>query len=360
MDNNHNYCVIMAGGIGSRFWPYSCTAKPKQFIDFFGTGRTLLQLTYDRFSKIVPKNHIIISTNRAYSQLVLEQLPDIDPALVLHEPAYKRTAPSMALAAYHLRTLDPEANIVMAPADQIIMDEDRFCSDIQKALEYSAQNPHLVTIGIRPTHAETRYGYIQIGEEGTSDFHKIKTFTEKPQIEFARIFLESGEFFWNTGLFIWKADTIIAAMHELLPEMTASFDAIFKKYSTRDARRDELYSRYESFPSISVDYAVIEKATNMYMLAGSFGWMDIGRWEDIYQVARKDACGNASRHPNTEFYNSHNNLVLVPKDKVVIVQDLDGYLVNTTNDVLIICKRDEDDIRKFRNDIMMKYGEKMM
>lgn len=360
MDNNHNYCVIMAGGIGSRFWPYSCTAKPKQFIDFFGTGRTLLQLTYDRFSKIVPKDHIIISTNKAYSQLVCEQLPDIDPTLILHEPAYKRTAPSMALAAYHLRDLDPEANIVMAPADQLILQEDHFSDDICEALEYTAQQPHLVTIGIRPTHPETRYGYIQIGEEGTSDFHKIKTFTEKPQIEFARIFVDSGEFYWNTGLFIWKADTIITAMHELLPEMTSHFDAIFEGHPTRDARRAELYRRYESFPSISVDYAVIEKATNMYMQVGTFGWTDLGRWEDIYHGARKDAQGNASRYPNAEFYNSSNNLVLVPKDKVVILQDLDGYLVNATDDVIIICKRDEDDIRKFRNDIMMKYGEKMM
>lgn len=360
MDINHNYCVIMAGGIGSRFWPYSCTAKPKQFIDFFGTGRTLLQQTYDRFSQIVPKDHIIISTHKSYTQLVREQLPDIDPELILHEPAYKRTAPSMALAAYHLRNLDPDANLVVAPADQLIFNEEYFRSDILKALDYTAQQPHLVTIGIRPTHPETRYGYIQVGEEGTSDFHKIKTFTEKPQLDFARIFMESGEFYWNTGLFIWRADTIIAAMHDLLPEMSAHFDAIFEGHPTRDARRAELYRRYESFPSLSVDYAVIEKATNMYMQAGTFGWSDLGRWEDIYHGAHKDQEGNASRYPNTEFYNSHNNLVLVPKDKLVVVQDLDGYLINATDDIIIICKRDEDDIRKFRNDIMLKYGEKMM
>ena len=360
MNENHNYCVIMAGGIGSRFWPYSRADRPKQFIDFFGLGKTLLRQTYDRFCQIVPKDHIIISTNVAYTSLVLEQLPELDKDLILHEPAYKRTAPSMALAAYHLRTIDPEACIVMAPIDQFISDERAFRQDILEALDYAAQTPHLVTVGIRPTHPETRYGYIQIDDDSDEIFHKIKTFTEKPQIDFARIFVESGEFYWNTGLFVWKANTIIETMRLLLPDMIAHFDAVFANNPTRDERRTDLYRRYESFPSISVDYAVIEKAPNMYMQVGHYGWVDIGRWEDVYQEADKDTYGNASRYANVEYCNSHNNLVVVPKDKVVVLQDLDGYLVNVTDDVIVICRRDEDDIRKFRNDVMMKYGKKFM
>ena len=358
MDINHDYCVIMAGGIGSRFWPYSRIAKPKQFIDFFGTGRTLLQQTYDRFCQIVPRDHIIISTHRDYSQLVQEQLPDLNPEQILHEPAYKRTAPSMALAAYHLRDMDPQANIVMAPADQLIVGEDRFFDDIRHALAYTAQQPNLVTVGIRPTYPETRYGYIQVDNKGPKrGFQEIRAFTEKPHPDFARVFFESGEFYWNTGLFIWRASAIIDAMHTLLPEMCAHFDAIFTGHPTRDARRAELYRRYESFPSLSVDYAVIEKAANMYMLAGTFGWTDVGRWEDVYHEMKKDADGNASRHDNVLFYNSHNDLVVAPEGKAVVVKDLDGYLVNVTDDMIIICPRDEDDIHQFRNDVMVRHGD---
>ena len=224
MNDNNNYCVIMAGGIGSRFWPLSRTAKPKQFIDFFDTGKTLLRQTYERFTHIVPADHIIISTNLAYTGLVMEQIPELPVLNILHEPAYKRTAPSMALAAYHIRTLNPEANIVMVPADQSITDEEAFRRDILQALDYVDTHDHLVTIGIKPTRPETRYGYIQIEGEGHAPFSKIKTFTEKPQPEFAQIFVDSGEFYWNTGLFIWNARTIIQTMRELLPEMITHFD----------------------------------------------------------------------------------------------------------------------------------------
>ena len=360
-NSQNNYCVIMAGGIGSRFWPQSRVRRPKQFVDFFGLGKTLLQQTYERFARIIPKGNIIVSTHSDYSDLVREQLPDLPIEQILHEPAYKGTAPSMAFAAYHIRTLNPEANIVMAPADQMIFDETRFAEEILTARAYGAQNDYLVTIGIRPTHPETRYGYIQVSNEDEGGFSKVKTFTEKPKLEFARIFVESGEFFWNTGLFVWNVRTIIDTMTQQLPEMNARLDAIFKQEPDRDKRRAALYACYESFPNISVDYAVIERAENVYMQVGSFGWADIGRWDDVYRYAAKDTQGNVVREGKAEFYNSHNNLVSAAPEKVVVVQDLEGYLINDTDDVLVICKRSEDDdFKKFRTGVMLRHGEKYM
>ena len=365
MNDNHDYCVIMAGGIGSRFWPQSHMEAPKQFIDFFGTGRTLLQQTYNRFARIVPANHIYISTHLDYQQLVREQLPELDPQHIIREPAHKRTAPSMALTAYHIRELDSEARIVMAPSDQLILNEEQFRRNMLDALEYVGTHPHLLTVGIQPTHAETRYGYIQadssVTEPTKNAICKVKTFTEKPQPEFARLFVESNEFFWNTGLFVWSAATIIDTMHQLLPDMTARFDRIFTEHTTRDERRADLYRCYESFPSISVDYAVIEKASNMYMLIGDFGWSDIGRWADVWSGSQKDDDGNAVIRGNADFYNSHNNIVALPQDRLVIVKDLDGYLVNATDKVIVICPKDEDEaIKRFRRDTRMKYGDEYL
>lgn len=361
MNENHDYVVIMAGGIGSRFWPLSRTGRPKQFVDFFGTGRTLLRQTYERFMEIVPTDHIIISTNLSYMELVQEQLPEIDPQNILREPAFRGTAPSVALAAYYLRSLDEEANIVMVPADQFIVGEEAFRHDIRRALDYTASHDHLLTIGIKPTHPETRYGYIQAGEERPADgFCKVKTFTEKPQPEFARIFTESGEFYWNTGLFIWRAQTIIDTMHGLLPEMTAQMDRVFDGQRTRDERRDDLYRCYESFPHIPIDYAVIEKAPDMYMMSGSYGWMDIGRWEDVWQESAKDENGNVVHSGNCELYDCRNNLIVVPNNRKTVIQGLEGYFYCVTDDVVVICPMDEHNIRRFRTDLQTKGEEGLL
>ncbi|MBR5963483.1 MAG: mannose-1-phosphate guanylyltransferase [Bacteroidaceae bacterium] len=365
MNNSNKYCVIMAGGIGSRFWPTSTLDVPKQFIDFFGGGKTLLQQTYERAAKLFPEGHIIVTTHRSFTHLVREQLPELDPQCILHEPAFKSTAPSMAYAAYFLRSINPQANMIVLPADQLVFGEDAYIAALDKALDYVATHPHLVTMGIRATYPETRYGYIQIDgtngiEPGFEEFHKVRTFTEKPQEEFARLFVESGDFYWNTGLFAWNVNTIIETMHPLLPEMMESFDHVFAGERTRDERRADVYRIYESFPSISVDYAVIEKAPNMYLQAGNFGWTDVGRWEDVYREAGKDSQGNVAEGGTCEFYNSRDNLVIIPKDKIAIIKDLEGFLVNITNDVIVICPKDEDDIRNFRNTMMMKHGDKYM
>jgi mannose-1-phosphate guanylyltransferase len=359
--NRNNYCVIMAGGIGSRFWPQSKVKCPKQFIDFFGMGKSLLRQTYERFASIVPPENIIVSTHLNYSDMVAKQLPELAAEQILREPSYRGTAPSMALAAYHIRTLNPAANIVMVPADQLILDEAAFRRDMLSALEYVACHDHLVTVGIRPTHPETRYGYIQASEDIVESFTHIKTFTEKPELDFAKVFVESGEFFWNTGLFVWNVKTIIDATRLLLPEMNTRFDTIFTEEPNRDKRREALYECYESFPNISVDYTVIERASNVYMQIGTFGWADLGRWDDVYRYSSKDANGNVVQSGKTEFYNCHDNLVSAAPDKLVILQDLEGYLVNDTEDVLVICKKSEDDdFKKFRTNALLKHGEQYM
>ena len=359
--NPNNYCVIMAGGIGSRFWPQSKVSYPKQFIDFFGMGKSLLQQTFDRFSRIVPAENIIVSTHADYTDFVRSQLPELPQEQILREPAHRGTAPSMAFAAYHIRALNPNANIVMAPADQLILDEKKFTEDMLQALDYVSVNDVLVTVGIKPTHPETRYGYIQVGGEAVSGFAKIKTFTEKPEYDFARIFVESGEFFWNTGLFIWNVNIIITTMKQMLPEMNQRLAMIFNQELSRDNRRSALYECYKAFPNISVDYAVIERASNVYMQIGSFGWADIGRWDDVYRYSSKDADGNVTQGGKVELYNCHNNLISAADKKLVILQDLEGYLINDTKDVLVICKKDEDDdFKKFRNGVLLKYGEKYM
>ena len=358
--SQNNYCVIMAGGIGSRFWPQSRVTCPKQFVDFFGMGKSLLRQTYERFSRIVPVQNIIVSTNSDYTELVRQQLPELPNEQILREPTHRGTAPSMAFAAYHIRTLNPNANIVMAPADQLILDEKSFANDMLRALNYASTNDVLVTVGIQPTHPETRYGYIQAGDEVVDGFTKIKTFTEKPELDFAQLFVDSGEFFWNTGLFIWNVNTIIDTMMKMLPDMSQRLNEIFAKEPNRDKRRSALYECYESFPNISVDYAVIERASNVYMQLGTFGWADMGRWDDVYRYSSKDADGNVVTSGRVEFYNCKNNLVSAD-NKLVILQDLEGYLVNDTEDVLVICKKDEDDdFKKFRNSVLLKHGESYM
>ena len=246
MTKNNNYCVIMAGGIGSRFWPYSRKNKPKQFLDFFGTGHTLLQLTFNRYSKIVPKENIFVITNIQYEGLVKEQLPELNEDRILLEPTRRNTAPCIAWASTRIKEIDSDANIIVAPADHLILKEEEFIEALSKGLEFVAQTPQLLTLGIKPNRPETAYGYIQIDEEKQGDFYKVKTFVEKPQLEFAKIFVESNEFYWNSGIFLWNVDTILEAFNRYMPEI-----------STKVLTNEEDFA---SCPNISIDYGVMEKA----------------------------------------------------------------------------------------------------
>lgn len=355
--NKDNYCVIMGGGIGSRFWPFSRKTLPKQFLDFFGTGRSLLQQTFDRFKKIIPVENILVVTNDLYAGLVQEQLPELNARQILPEPTRRNTAPCIAWASYHIRALNPRANVVVAPSDQLILKEEEFLEAIDKGLNFVGQANKLLTLGIKPNRPETGYGYIQIAEPAGENFYKVKTFTEKPELELAKVFVESGEFYWNSGLFMWNVNSILQAMNELLPEVAAKLEQGKEVYGTPDEKRfiDE---HFPTCPNVSIDFGIMEKADNVYVSLGDFGWSDLGTWGSLYDLSPKDPEGNATLKCHTLLYNSKNNIVTLPNGKLAVIEGLEGYLVAESDNVLLICRKDEEHaIRKYVNDAQIKLGE---
>jgi mannose-1-phosphate guanylyltransferase len=352
-----NYCVIMGGGIGSRFWPFSRTNLPKQFLDFFGTGRSLLQQTYDRFARVVPKENILIVTNDLYANLVKEQLPELSSDQVLLEPTRRNTAPCIAWASYHIRALNPNANVVVAPSDHLILKEYEFLLAIERGLEFVSQTDKLLTLGIKPNRPETGYGYIQIAEQAGDNFYKVKTFTEKPELELARVFVESGEFYWNSGLFMWNVNTVLAAIEKLLPDLASKLLPGADVYGT-EAEKLFIDENFPSCPNVSIDFGVMEKSDNVYVSLGDFGWSDLGTWNSLYELSPKDEQGNAALKCRPLLYNSHDNMVVLPENKLVVIDGLDGYLVAESDNVLLICKKEEEHaIRKYVNDTQIKYGD---
>ena len=357
MTNKDNYCVIMGGGIGSRFWPFSRKTLPKQFLDFFGTGRSLLQQTYDRFNKIIPTENIFIVTNAIYADLVREQLPELKEEQILLEPARRNTAPCIAWASYHIRALNPNANMVVAPSDHLILKEVEFLEAIEKGLSFVAQNDKLLTLGIKPNRPETGYGYIQIDEQAGENFYKVKTFTEKPELELAKVFVESGEFYWNSGLFMWNVNSIIKAGETLLPELAAKLASIENIYGT-PAEKAFIEERFPTCPNVSIDFGVMEKADNVYVSLGDFGWSDLGTWSSLYDLSDKDEEQNVTLKCNSILYNSKNNIVTLPEGKLAVIEGLDGFLIAESDNVLLICPKDEEhSIRKYVNDTQVKLGE---
>lgn len=354
-----SYCVIMGGGIGSRFWPFSRETYPKQFLDFFGTGRSLLQMTFDRFSRIIPIENIFIVTNEAYAGLIKEQLPELCDGQILLEPARRNTAPCIAYAAYHIRACNPNANIVVAPSDHLILKEDIFLRDVKKGLDFVKSNKALVTLGIKPSRPETGYGYIQSDDSMPGEFSRVKTFTEKPNLELAKVFYESGEFFWNSGLFLWNVNTIIDAFAKYLPDITARFDLGKEKFNTAE----EHAFIHENFPycqNISIDYGVMEKADNVYMLCTDFGWADLGSWGSLFELAPKDENSNAVlKNGNVLLYESAGNVIATDNpEKLTVVQGLNDCIIAESGNVLLICKKnDEQRIKQFVADAQIKFGK---
>lgn len=356
--SSNNYCIIMSGGIGSRFWPFSREARPKQFLDFFGTGRSLLQMTFDRFKKILPVENIYFVTNKDYEQLILDELPEINPSQILLEPMRRNTAPCIAFATYRIHSINPNANIVVAPSDHLILKEDDFLSVIKQAYEFVDKNPILLTLGIRPSRPETGYGYIQMSDDMVDNVNKVKVFTEKPNLELAKVFYESGEFLWNSGLFIWNTQTILDAFRLHLPEITNRFDMGIGKFGTseEEAFIDE---NFPFCPNISIDYGVMEKASNVCVKAADFGWSDLGTWGSLYDISDKDENANAPLRPNTLFFDSAANIVTLPQDKIAVIQGLEGYIVAEADNVLLICKKEEEQrIKQYVTDVKLKYGDK--
>ena len=355
--NKDNFCVIMGGGIGSRFWPFSRKTLPKQFLDFFGTGRSLLQQTFDRFKKIIPTENILVVTNALYADLVQEQLPELTAEQILLEPARRNTAPCIAWASYHIRAINPNAKIVVAPSDHLILKESEFLDTIVKGLDFVADNNKLLTLGIKPNRPETGYGYIQIAETAGDNFYRVKTFTEKPELELAKVFVESGEFYWNAGLFMWNVDSIIKAGEDLLPELAAKLEAGKDIYGTPDEKKF-IEENFPACPNVSIDFGIMEKADNVYVSLGDFGWSDLGTWSSLYELSPKDSDGNVSLKCDSLLYNSRENIIVLPENKLAVVDGLEGYLIAESDNVLLICKKDEEHaIRKYVNDAQIKMGD---
>ena len=358
----NNYCVIMAGGVGSRFWPFSRNDKPKQFLDFFGTGRSLLQMTIDRFRPIVPIEHILIVTNVMYRDLVLEQIPDLLPNQVLCEPARRNTAPCIAYAMARIKAMakNKPANIVVAASDHLILQEDKFRESITLCFDFIENNNALLTLGMKPTRPETGYGYIQMGDEamGNDYIYKVKAFTEKPNLEVAKKFVDSGDFLWNSGIFIWNLHAIEAALREHMPELAQKFDLGADIMGTA-AEEAFIQEMFPTCPSISIDYGLMEKAQNVYVMPSDFGWSDLGTWGSLYDMSEKDQAQNVTLHCDATYYDSHGNIVTLPKGQLAVIQGLQDSIVAQANGVLLICKRqDEQQIRQFYMDAEVKFDGK--
>lgn len=347
----------MSGGIGSRFWPASRTTYPKQFLDFFGTGRSLLQQTFDRFKQIIPVENIYIVTNKKYKELTMEQLPELKENQILLEPQRRNTAPCIAFAANRIRAVNSKANMVVAPSDHLILKEQDFLERIREGLEFVNKHKTLLTLGMKPNRAETGYGYIQIDTEKLENISKIKTFTEKPNKELAKVFFESGEFMWNSGIFLWNVQTILSAFDELLPDIASRFNSGQKFFNTPQ-EAEFIDQIFPACPNISIDFGILEKASNIYVLTADFGWSDLGTWGSLHDLSEKDENNNAILKCDALLYNSHDNLVSLPKGKLAVLHKMDGYIVAESGNVLMICKKEnEQEIRQFVIDTQLKKGD---
>jgi mannose-1-phosphate guanylyltransferase len=359
MQNKNHYVAIMAGGIGSRFWPMSRTAYPKQFLDVLHTGKTLVQWTYDRYAKFIPAENIYIVTSDEYVDIVKEQLPLLPVANILAEPSKKNTAPCIAYVSFKLAQINPEAKFIVAPSDHLILEEDRFQDIALQALDFVDHIKALVTLGIKPTHPNTGYGYIQYEElEVTKGMYKVKTFTEKPDLEIAKSFLASGDFLWNAGIFAWKANSILAAFEKYQPEMYELFDQEKMHFNTPE-EANAIQRIYPQCTNISIDIAIMEKANNVYVMPSSFGWSDLGTWNSAYENMEKDYLGNAVASDNVIVIDATKCMVNAPKDKLVVLQGLDDFIVVDTKDVLLIChKEKEQSIKEYVGEVKRNKGEK--
>lgn len=361
IDQTNHYCVILAGGKGRRLWPCSREKHPKQFIDFFGTGRTQLQQTYDRFVKILPPDHIYVNTNHNYVDLVKEQLPDVPDDNIMAEPIYRNTAPSVAWAAHRLMHMNPKANIIVSPSDQTVQNEEAFSQNVEEGLEFVSQNDCLLTMGVKPTRPEPGYGYIQLGDPLIHDLYRVKSFTEKPDRDFARMFVESGEFYWNTGLFLSNVHYLTDRLHDLLPVVLRNLDATNPGF-TIEEENAFVKENFPSYPNISIDYGVLEKAENVCMMKCDFGWADLGTWHSIYEAMQKSEDDNVIIDSDVIVENSHQNVIKLPKGRMAVINGLEGYIIAEKENVLLICKKEDSSalIRKYVNEVQLKKGDKFV
>jgi mannose-1-phosphate guanylyltransferase len=359
MQDQHTYVAIMAGGVGSRFWPASREERPKQFLDILGTGKSLLQLTFERFEHLAPPERIFVLTNARYKDQVLEHLPQLTDNQILCEPSRNNTAPCIAYIAYKLKQLDPKANLVIAPSDALINNEPLFVDNINKALAFTAANDALLTLGISPDSPHTGYGYIQFGQ-GEEGVYPVKRFTEKPELTVAREFLASGDYLWNAGIFVWRAATVIDAFQQHAPEITELLGQNLACYNTEQEQAfiDEVYPQT---PKISVDYAIMEKAANVYTIPAQFGWSDLGAWNSLHHEMKQDEDGNAVQGKAILLHDTHSTMVRIVGNKLAVIAGLDDYIVVDEGDVLLICpKSREQEIKMLRTQVEEVFGPEFL
>jgi len=359
MQNKHHYVAIMAGGIGSRFWPMSRTAYPKQFLDVLNTGKTLIQWTYERYTQFIPLENIYIVTSEEYVSIVEKQLPNLPKENILAEPSKKNTPPCIAYISFKLAQKDPQATFVVAPSDHLILEQENFQKIVEQSLDFVSNIKALATLGIKPTNPNTGYGYIQYeGLEVSKGVYKVKTFTEKPTEEIAESFIASGDFLWNAGIFAWKASTIIAAFEKYQQEMFELFDGEKANFNTASEKKS-IQKIYPQCVNISIDIAIMEKADNVYVIPASFGWSDLGTWNSAYDNMEKDYFANAVASDNVIVIDATKCMINAPKDKLVVVQGLDDFIVVDTKDVLLICSKEkEQSIKEYVAEVKRHKGDK--
>lgn len=359
--NKHHYVAIMAGGIGSRFWPSSRSSYPKQFLDILNTGKSLIQWTYDRFAAFIPAENIFVVTSEEYCHIVREQLPALNPENILAEPSRKNTAPCVAYISYKLLQKDPEASLIVAPSDHMILDNENFRATTLQALDFVSHIKSLVTLGIKPTHPNTGYGYIQHEALPVADgIYQVKTFTEKPNLELAKTFLASGDFLWNAGIFVWQVKNVIKAFETYQPEMFELFDSEKEHFNTA-AEQEAINRIYPLCTNVSIDFAIMEKADNVYVIPSSFGWSDLGTWNSAYDNLEKDYLGNAVAGENVIVIDATKCMVSAANDKLLVLQGLDDFIVVDTKDVLLICKKDkEQSIKDYVAEVKRNKGDKYL
>lgn len=358
---NRRYCVIMCGGVGSRFWPSSRQGKPKQFIDFMGTGRSLLQMTYDRIRPLVAAENVVVVTNAAYIELIKEQLPELTDSQILAEPARRNTAPCIAWAAHHIKALCPEASMIVTPADHLMTREGEFHKAVERGFEFVESHNALLTLGIEPSRPETGYGYIQVGDRVADDIYKVRTFTEKPNEELAKVFLESGDFKWNSGVFMWKAADVLKALAENAPELEQRFARGEEEFGT-ERETAFIKSTFPACPAISIDYALMEKASNVYVESVNPGWSDLGTWSALRDNSPRNAHGNVTHGCAVMSYDTTGTVFTEAKaDKIIVVDGLKDYVVADTEDVLLICPlAHEQQIKQYVNDVKARLGDQYL
>ncbi|MBN8665203.1 MAG: NTP transferase domain-containing protein [Chitinophagales bacterium] len=359
--NKHHYVAIMAGGIGSRFWPKSRTAYPKQFLDILNTGKTLIQWTFERYASFIPKENIYVVTSDEYVSIVKDQLPDIPVENILAEPSRKNTAPCVAYISYKLLQKDPEAALIVAPSDHMILDGETYRNIATKALDFVSHIKSLVTLGIKPTHPNTGYGYIQYDTAAVAEnIFKVKTFTEKPSLEIAKTFLASGDFLWNAGIFVWQVKNVVKAFEMYQPEMAELFENEKGHFNTAEEHA-AINRIYPLCTNVSIDYAIMEKADNVYVIPSSFGWSDLGTWNSAYENMEKDYLGNAVASNNVIVIDASNCMVNSSPDRLLVLQGLDDFIVVDTKDVLLICRKEKEQaIKEYVAEVKRSKGDKYL